>query len=811
MRPQCIQQVEQAIGRTLRKGEADAIEAKISYHVRELARTDPQAFNAMTEQQRQLAAAQAAMADHVAQVDKQAQRKAQNLLAQTRELDNQKARAKVLGGKQPYHSALFERLRQLDTRMKGERNRAFSSILDVIEAASPRFLGLIANRKAEQDFVREVFGTSTGNRTMANAAKVWRDQMDAQVNRLNAAGAMIGKLDYGWLPQPHDIRRVLRAGQDAWASYVLPRLDRRRYLNEDGTQMDDASLIQFLNAAHETLRTNGLNKITPGAQRGGSRAGRFDEAHRQIHFRDGDAYLEYLNEFGPSTVFEAMRNSVNGLVKDAVLMEQFGPNSAQTYRLLKDTAAKMDAGSDRVLAGTELLATPDMVWDTLNGSLSTPVNSRWADINQGIRNFMVAAKLQSTLLASLYGDQTTLAISAGYNHLSYGKVLLDTFKSLSSSFRKDAALMSLTLDSVAGDLVAFHTNNLAQGWTGKLANATMKATLLEGWTNALRRGFSVQIMNRLAADTRKPWGADAQLKGRLEAYGINETDWKIWQAAEPETWRGQKMLTPESISRLDGYTEREINDAIGKMLGYIQEESEFTAVQPGLMTRATIRQGTQAGTFGGEALRHTMLFKSFGVAMMERHWKRIARMESNQGKLAYSAAIASGLLLSGALTNQLMDIMNGRDPRDMTSKEFWLKAALRGGGLGILGDTFYTGLGGENAGGQPNLTGLLGPVTGTAADIGMTLGSAFKKKTEPADVGANLLRIGYQNTPFIRSWYIKSVFEHAVLHDLQEQLSPGYLRRMERKAQRDFNQQFWWRPGAAEPRRAPNIGAATGN
>ena len=370
--------------------------------------------------------------------------------------------------------------------------------------------------------------------------------------------------------------------------------------------------------------------------------------------------------------------------------------------------------------------------------------------------------------------------------------------------------MSMTMDSIAGDLVAFHTNNLAQGWTGKLANATMKVTLLEGITNAIRRGFSVQIMNRLAGDTRKAWGANAELRGRLERYGINETDWRVWQAATPETWRGQQMLTPESITRLQGFSRREMDDAVGKMLGYIQEESEFTSINPGLMTRATIRQGTQAGTVGGEALRNTMLFKSFGIAMFERHWKRIQRMETTAGKASHSIALASTLVLAGAVTNQLLDIWNGRDPRDMRSKEFWLKAAMRGGGLGILGDVFYTGLGGDNAGGQSNLTGLLGPVTGTVADVGLTLGSAFKDKTEPADVGANLLRIGWQNTPLLRSWYTKAVIEHALIHDMQESLSPGYLRRMEKKAQKDFGQQFWWRPGASDPKRAPNLGAAVG-
>lgn len=810
MRADCINEVEQAIGRPLNKGEAQAIEDKISFHVRDLARTDPSRFNAMTEQQRQLAAAQAAMDDHIKSVEKKTQRQGLNLLAQTRELANLEARAAVLEGKQPFHSALFERLRQIDTRIKGERNRAFSSIIDTITAAEPKFLGLFANKAAERDFVHEVFGSDTGNPVAARGAKVWREQMDSIRERVNAAGAAIGRLDYGWLPQPHNLTKIRRESAEAWSSFVLNRLDRRRYLNEDGSQMSDMAVMDFLRAAHETLKTDGLNKMTPGSSGGSSRAGKHDDAHRQIHFKDGDAYLEYMKEFGPTSVFEAMQGSVSSQIKDTVMIEQLGPNAAQTYRLLLDTAKQKDAGQSGMLAGTEFGATPDMVWNVLNGSLGVPVNARFAEFNQGIRNFMVAAKLQATLISSVVGDLQSVAITAAYHGLPLGKTLTSAIKSVSADYRAEAARMALGMDSITNDMVSFHADNLAQGWTSKLAGATMKVTLLESWTNALRRGFSVEIMSRMAGDTRKAWGVDAKLSGRLQRYGINEKDWAVWQAATPEDWRGQKMLTPESVARLDGFSAQQKNDAIGKLLGYIQEESEFTAISPGLMTRATLRHGTQAGSWGGEALRHTLLFKSFGVAMFERHWKRAAQIESNAGKLAYSASVFTGLLMAGAITNQLLDIMNGRDPRDITSPEFWVQAMLRGGGFGIFGDILNTGLGGDNRGGQSNLTGLLGPVVGTAADLGMTAGSVFKEGTEPADIGANLLRLGYQNTPFIRAWYVKAAFEHAVFHDMQELLSPGYLARMKRRAKKDFGQSFWWEPGEAMPDRAPNAGAAVG-
>lgn len=806
MRPECITEVEQAIGRSLKAGEAKAIEDKISFHVRDLSRTDPTAFNSMTEAQRQLHAAQAAMADHMAAVDKAAQRKGLNILAQTKELANLDSRAVKLGGKQPFHSALFERLRQVDSRIKGEVNRTVSSIMETIEAASPKFLGLITNKAAERDFVNEVYGLDTGNSVAARAAKVWRDQMDAVRERLNAAGAAIGRLDYGWLPQPHDMRKIVKAGQDAWASFVLPRLDRRRYMNDDGTQMDDAGVMEFLSAAHETLATNGLNKMTPGAGHGSSRGGKFDEAHRQIHFKDGDAYLEYMGRFGPTSVFESMQNSIRSMTKDTVMIEELGPNSAQTYRLLSDTAAKKDNG-----AKMEFFTTPDMVWNTLNGTLSTPANARIAEFHQGLRNFMTAAKLQATLISSVPGDIISLARTTAYHGVPTGSTLVEAMKSISPAYRREAAQMAMAMDGITNDMVNFHSDNLAQGWTGKLANATMKITVLQAWTNALRRGFSVKIMSRMAGDTRKAWGEDATLQGRLERYGITEKDWEVWQAATPEDWRGQQMLTPESVASLTSFTAKQKNAAIGKLLGYIQEESEFTAISPGLMTRATMRQGTQSGTHGGELLRDLTLFKSFGVAMFERHWRRAAQIETTGGKLAYSASIATGLLVAGAVTNQLLDIMNGRDPQDMSKPMFWWKAMLRGGGVGILGDLFDTGLGGNNKGGQPNITGLAGPIFGTVADLMLTAGAPiFKKNADVSDVGANLLRIGWQNTPFLRSWYTKSAIEHALIQDMQEALSPGYLGRMQKRALQDFDQEFWWEPGEATPDRAPNLGAAVG-
>lgn len=43
-----------------------------------------------------------------------------------------------------------------------------------------------------------------------------------------------------------------------------------------------------------------------------------------------------------------------------------------------------------------------------------------------------------------------------------------------------------------------------------------------------------------------------------------------------------------------------------------------------------------------------------------------------------------------------------------------------------------------------------------------------------------------------------------------DERTPQRFERIEREAQKNWGQSFWWEPGRVEARRAPNIGAAFG-
>src|SRR3546814_2024846 len=81
---------------------------------------------------------------------------------------------------------------------------------------------------------------------------------------------------------------------------------------------------------------------------------------------------------------------------------------------------------------------------------------------------------------------------------------------------------------------------------------------------------------------------------------------------------------------------------------------------------------------------------------------------------------------------------------------------------------------------------------------------------EDTHVGAELVRFTRSNAPAANLWYTKAATDHLVFHQFQEFFSPGYLRRMKRRARNEFDQEFWWEPGDKVPERAPDLERALG-
>lgn len=824
MHADCIKEVQAVIGRKLTPKQIEGFSQRLGETMRQLARTDKE-WGAKSHAERMQAAGDEIRMADIAAADKKLQRRMSNVVAQGRESAQLLERSQAMRGKNPVHKALFERLRNVDTYTTGIKHEIMGDLMDALIASEPRFLGLMENPLAVRDFAREVYGQSSGNAIAKNAAKVYMDVMEKARLRQNAAGADIGKLDYGYLPQQHDVGRIARGGKDKWVESIADKLDRSRYVDEDGVVMPDAEFRDMLSNVYDTLSTEGRNKMTPGQTGGkGSRAARFDDAHRALHFKDADSHLAYLGEYGRGGLLESISGHASAAAKNIGLMEQFGANPNSTYQLLKDMAEK----ADNTVGAWDSIASPatlDNVWDTLNGTTAQPVSASGAEFAQGVRNVVVATKLQGVLLSSIT-DAPLMMLAAKYNGMPMGETLVSTLKSFGGNAQHDAGRLGLAVDSIAGEMAQWHTGNLAQGWSGKMANATMKLGLVEQWTHALRRGFSLTLSGTLDTLRKTDWAAlDPHDAKRFKAAGVKEKDWHIWQLADSTDYKGTKILSKDGLRNIDdslleryGYTVKDVNNATARLLGFIDQEAKTAVLAPDLMTRATLQQGTRSGTFGGEVLRSMMLFKSFPLAIAQKHLRRIEAMPWTGGggminnRLGYSAAMMSSLTFFGGLALQMKDVVAGKDPRDMTNGKFWQAAFMQGGGVGVFGDVLYTAWGGNARGGQANWTNLAGPVFGTAFDLfDVTLRNANQamegKKT---NFGGELFRFAKGNTPLINLWYARAAIDRVLLNDLQESVSHGYLAKMKKRAYKDYKQKFWWEPGEATPDRAPDLEAAVG-
>lgn len=824
IKPQCVAALNQAAGRILTAGELKGIEDRLSDSMRSLARQDPEAWIAKSMDQRFSEAAQIAM---------------QDLLNESRrKLVN--AQLQVIAT-----AATEQRISGLQSNMKVGRSKALSSdiintsiyadavkreavsgLLDTINAAKSRegasigrkitmFLFDAENPLMTKDLVMEIFSRGkgdTGNPIAKKGAEAWISATDGLRKRFNSAGGDIGKLEYGYLPQAHDAGKVRDMGKDSWAAKTLPLLDRSRYLREDGSRMSDGEVLNFLRSAWDTISTDGLNKLEPGQFRGtGARANKGREA-RQIHFQDGEAYLQYNAEFGTGSMYDAMVGHIGAVSRDIALVERYGPNANAQFRLQSDIAEKADGGLKRAFGFK-----PDVYWNLASGFTSSPQSATIATVGQTARNLQVAWKLGGAVITSMT-DLPTAFITAGYNKLPYMELLNNLARSGSREAKDFANAHGLIADSIISDLNRFSGDFIANNVSGRLANSTMKLTLMNWWTDTLRRGFSMTMMQGLGRLSETRWSDLTEWdRSHLGRKGITEADWDVVNQAQLTDYRGAKMLTPEAIAASGS---PRANEVTGKILGFITDESEYAVINPDLAARAMTSAGLQAGTWPGEIARSVMQFKSFPIAMISRHWRRMMEGHSNRqlegaptlaNAAHYGAALGLSLTALGAIVFQTKQITSGKDPVDMSTPKFWARAVAQGGGLGFLGDILLRDSTDDRAP-QQGLFELAGPTAGSFAQLwNLTKGnideSIADKDTHAA---AEAIRFAKSHLPYVNLWYTRTAFEHLFLQSIQENLSPGYLSRMRQRAHNDWNQGFWWEPGETAPSRAPNFEAIGG-
>jgi hypothetical protein len=113
-----------------------------------------------------------------------------------------------------------------------------------------------------------------------------------------------------------------------------------------------------------------------------------------------------------------------------------------------------------------------------------------------------------------------------------------------------------------------------------------------------------------------------------------------------------------------------------------------------------------------------------------------------------------------------------------------MAAFLQGGGLGIYGDVLFN----ETRSGGDIIGSIAGPVPLTAFDLVQAI--KYGIRGEGGTAGRTAYRAISSSIPFLNLFYLKTAFDYLIGYQIMETMSPGTLRRLERRMKRDYNQDF---------------------
>ncbi|TCP35918.1 hypothetical protein [Sphingomonas sp. BK235] len=699
--------------------------------------------------------------------------------------------------------------------------QAHARVAGFIEHHRRDLLGKAHDAEGLNDVVRELHAAgSTDNARAKLFAQAIGETFEQLRQRFNAAGGNIRRLAGFGLPHRHDALKVRAAGRERWLADVTPLLDRSRMIDErTGVPFTDAALRETLEGVWETIRTNGLSgDASAGFGGAGKLANRRGE-HRFLHFRDGDAWLQYDRAYGSgANVFTTVTGHLDGMAKDIAIFERLGPNPDEQLRFLLDHVNKGEAQSDKTIVGAVRGVAAgrkrtENLWRYIKGesnimvlpegALETPGFYAIRTV-QGTRNLLTASQLGSALL-SAPGDALTGWLARKHYGLPAVSVLTGYLKQLNPLSGRDRALatrLGLGMMDAAHSLQGIgrhYGQTSGPGWTSVAADDVMRVSLLNRFTEAGQNAFGLDLLGTLGDHRGEPWDQlPRRLRRGMEYVGLDRHDWQSIRLAEPVVSNGIAYVDPQAI-RDPGAADRLMNMLLRGRAEAVPEVSASA--------RALMLNGTNPGTFWGEMLRNGLQFKGFSVSLMMKTARVLASLPPRE-RAAYAAQFVIGLTLFGAATIQLREIAKGHDPRPMDNLEFWRDAALQGGGIGVVGDLL-----GQYTAERVDLTGFIGgPVVGLSVDLAKAAHQALPGAEREdgthreGNPGAALTRLVQRYTPGGNIWYLRAAFERLVIDQLMaEHLDPEVEQWRERQRKRDEknHQGEWWAPGEAAPSRAP--------
>lgn len=618
----------------------------------------------------------------------------------------------------------------------------------------------------------------TGSKQAIRIAEIIHEVRDGQRLRMNKAGADIGETSGYIMPQRHDIVEMLRVGKEKWVKFMSTVVDAKRTFGGDYEDLGDALRSAYDAMVTGVRLTDPLEKNEKLFQFSGpaNLAKKLSRA-RELHFKDYESWNQWNNTYGMKSLHEGVIESMARDGENTAMLERFGTNpeamvKASIDNVIKSNRTKLEAGD----------GTQNKIQNMIDGMMEKqkiPADANLARIGSLIRAYNTVTKLGGVLLSSI-GDIPLKALEynfQGKNFLSAtSKSILDTAYGFKSKKERVefSSMLGVYMESVVGDVGArFSSFDDVQGKSAKLQRLFFRLNGLTWWTDNHKAAFSRTMAHDLGLKAKLSFDKlDADTKRLFGNYDIKQADWDAMRAAVTKLEDGREYVLSEKI------TDKKVAQ---KLVTYILDRQESAVITPGAREQRLSTLGNlQRGTAAGEVIRIVMQFKNFPLTIGT---KVIGRAMYGKGKPDIQAMVylALGTMTFGYIAGAMKDLARGKTPKDPTKLETVYAALAQGGGLGILGDLLLQ----EPGYGNSPLAVLAGPTLKTGADVidiaraGLR-GEGSKRKAAMFAVNS---------VPFNNLFYARTALDQLILMQMQEELNPGYLRRMNRKMKETYGQE----------------------
>lgn len=704
-------------------------------------------------------------------------------------------------------------------------SRYIGSMMAEIQRDRPHLVSMLRDKRFDDDIMREMAELReggkpgiTGNKDAQYVAKVFATYAELSRTDLNRLGASIGKLD-GWSgAQTHDDLKMMAAGKEAWMASVITKLDLARTFPDLNSR---AEIEEALGGVYDTLITGFPNAPTPREM--GQRVNPANLAKRLgksrvLHFRDAEAALAYRDEFGHGNTVSGMIGHLRNAARVAANMEQFGPNPEVMFGSIVDTLKRKikesdlpDAEKAKQINQLAIDAGPlRQAMDIATGLANRPVHVTAAKIGADIRALQSMAKLGGAVISSM-SDTVTTGVASMMRGSGFWKGFTAQLDGLrkgrpKGEFAEISYLLGEGFDGIIGHIV--NPAAAVDGPVGRLSRLLetfFRWNGLSWWTDIQRATASRMISAEMGMRAKAAYAElPANYRHVLGLHGIDAVRWEAIRKAQFREVNGNAYVTPDAIRNLpdeavlgigktadDGRRELEMT-----LRAFFADETSYAVIETDARSRRTTTWGTRPGTLAGEGIRFIMQFKGFPVAFAQRTFGR-ALMGQAPGtsaltKGAHIGALMAGMTMAGYLSMTMKDMVKGYwPPRDPTDPKSWAAAFVQGGAAGIYGDYLF---GQVNRFGSGILETAAGPTIGNAADlINLLLKSrdalAGKITGEEAKAPyADALNLALGTTPFVNLFYIRPALDYLFLDSLRDAVSPGYMKRQQKRRKTDYGQ-----------------------